>query len=109
MTFTPHIQPSQNDEDGTSASHQSRRRLGPGCQWLKGQKEWGRRQGGVVGWVGWLAGWDGWPGVWLAGSGGGQGGVSGRVGWRAGSGGGLGDRRGMDLQSKECSGVNIVT
>ena len=56
----------------------------------------------------------------LPGKAGQQGGVAGRVGWRAGSGGGLvgeagrvgggpGGRRGMDLQSKECSGVNIVT
>ena len=35
--------------------------------------------------------------------------MAGRVRWRAGSGGGQGDRRGMDLWSKECSGVNIVT
>ena len=41
--------------------------------------------------------------------GGGPGRVAGQVGWRAGSGGGQGDRRGKDLQSKECSGVNIVT
>ena len=40
---------------------------------------------------------------WWAGSGGGPGGR--RAGW----GGGPGGRRGMDLQSKECSGVNIVT
>ena len=56
------------------------------------QAGWGGRLGGVAGRVGWRAGW-----------------VAGRVGWRAGSGGGPGDRRGMDLQSKECSGVNIVT
>ena len=41
--------------------------------------------------------------------GGGPGRVAGRVRWRAGSGGGPGDWGGMDLQSKECSGVNIVT
>ena len=35
--------------------------------------------------------------------------MAGRVGWWAGSGGGLGGRSGMDLRSKECSGVNIVT
>ena len=37
------------------------------------------------------------------GSGGRQGWVVGRVG------GGQGGRRGMDLRSKECSGLNIVT
>ena len=41
--------------------------------------------------------------------GGGQGRVAGLVRWRAGSGGGLGDQRGMDLWSKECSGVNILS
>ena len=42
--------------------------------------------------------------------------MAGRVGWRAGSGGGPGreagrvaDRRGVDLQSNECSGVKIFT
>ena len=40
---------------------------------------------------------------------GGQGQVAGRVRWLAGSGGWQGDQRGMDLQSKECSGVNILT
>ena len=40
--------------------------------------------------------------------------MGGRVRWRAGAGGGqggrgLGGRRGMDLWSKECSEVNIVT
>ena len=60
------------------------------------QAGWGGRLGGVAGRVGWRVG-------------GGPGRVAGRVGWRAGSGGGPGDRRGMDLQSKECSGVNIVT
>ena len=50
-----------------------------------------------------MAWWDGGPGGWRAGSGGVQ------DGWRAGSGGGPGDQRGMDLRSKECSGVNIVT
>ena len=44
-----------------------------------------------------------------AGSGGRQGRVAGRIGWQAGSGGWQGDWRGMDLQSKECSGMNIVT
>ena len=39
---------------------------------------------------------------WLALLGGRQGG--GRAGWD----GGPGSRRGMDLQSKECSGVNMV-
>ena len=75
-----------------------------------GKAVWeGSRQEGVVGRVGWLAGW----GV-------GQGGMAGQsggrqVGWRAWSGGGQGEGgrqggwRGMDLQSKECSGVNIVT
>ena len=68
---------------------------------------WGGWPGG--GWpVGWLAGWGGWQGGmagrvwWWAGSGGGQGRVAGR------GGGGPGGRSGMDLQSKECSGVNIV-
>ena len=68
---------------------------------------------GIAGRVWRQAGWGGGPGGmaggWRAGSGGGPGLVAGRVGWRAGSGGGPGDRRGMDLQSKECSGVNIVT
>ena len=58
---------------------------------------------GVAGRVGWRARWDGGQDGWRAGSGGGQ------DGWRAGSGGGQGDRRGMDLRSKECSGVNVVT
>ena len=49
--------------------------------------------------AGWVAGQVGWR-AW-SGGGPGQGG--------AGSGGGPGDWRGMDLQSKECSGVNIVT
>ena len=61
------------------------------------QAECGGGRGGVVGRVGWRAGWDG-----------GQGLVAGGVRWRAGSGGGPGDWRGMDLRSKECSGVNIV-
>ena len=38
----------------------------------------------------------------------GQGRVACQVRWRAGWGGGPGGRRGMDLRSKECSGVNIV-
>ena len=66
--------------------------------WLNGQHELGRRQGVAAGWEGWQAGWGGGPC-----------GMEGRVGWRAGSGGRPGDRRGMDLLSKECSGVNIVT
>ena len=58
-------------------------------------------------WVGWQAGWDGRQGGWQAGSGGWQGQVAGRV--RGGvSGGRQRDWRGMDLWSKECSGVNIV-
>ena len=40
---------------------------------------------------------------------GGQGLVAGQVRWRAWSGGGPGDQRGVDLPSKERSGVNIVT
>ena len=63
----------------------------------------------VLGWVGWLAGWDGRQGGWLAWSGGGQGLLAGWVRWLAGSGGWPRDRRGMDLLSKEFSGVNIVT
>ena len=59
---------------------------------------WGGGSGGVAGRVGWQAKW-----------GGGQGGVAGRVGRQARSGGGPGGWRGMDLRSKECSGVNIVT
>ena len=59
--------------------------------------------------MGWQAGWGGWPGGWQAGSGSWQGQVAGRVRWLAGSGGGPGDQRRMDLLSKECSGVNIVT
>ena len=62
--------------------------------------------GWEAGRVGWRAGWDG-----------GQGRVAGRVGQPVRSGGrpwgvkgdGPGGRRGMDLRSKECSGVNIVT
>ena len=62
----------------------------------------------------WLAGW------WRAGWGGGPGGVAGRVRWGVGSGGWLGQvagwrggggpggRGGMDILSKECSGVNTV-
>ena len=50
--------------------------------------------------MGWQAGWGGWP-VGMAGQmGGGPGQVAGRIEWRAGSGGGPGDRRGMDLRSK---------
>ena len=69
----------------------------------------------TLGRVGWRAGWGGWQGqaagrvLWRAGWGGGQGGVAGRLGWRAWSGGGQGGRKGMDLRSKEYSGVNIVT
>ena len=55
---------------------------------------------------------------WLAGRGSGQGGMAGQMGgwlgrvagqiwWLAESGGGPSDRRGVDLRSKECSGVNI--
>ena len=66
------------------------------------QARWG---GGMGGWRAWR---DGWQDGWLAGSGGRQGRVAGRVGWRAWSVGGPGDWRGMDLRSKECSGVNIV-
>ena len=64
------------------------------------QARWGGGLGGVAGRVGWRA----LPGR----MGGGPGRVAGRVGWRAGSGGRPGDRRGMDLRRKECSGVNIV-
>ena len=53
--------------------------------------------------VGWRAGV-----CWRAGAGGGQGGVAGRVGRQAGWDGGQDGRRGMDLQSKERPGVNIV-
>ena len=35
--------------------------------------------------------------------------MAGRVGWRAGGEGGARGWSGMDLRSKECSGVNIVT
>ena len=50
----------------------------------------------------------------LSGKAGRQGGVAGRVvagqvGWLSGERGGPGGRKGMDLRSKECSGVNIVT
>ena len=60
------------------------------------------QQGGVEGRVveGRVTGLVRWR-VWL---GGGQGRVAGRRG-----GGGQGGQRGMDLRSKECSGVNIVT
>ena len=59
--------------------------------------------------MGWLAGWGGGP-SWVAGRVGWRAGwVAGRVEWRAWSGGGPGGWRGMDLLSKECSGVNIVT
>ena len=58
----------------------------------------------VVGRVGWRAGWGGSP---VAGRDGGSGRVVGRVGWLAGWGGG-GWSGGVDLQGKECSGVNIV-
>ena len=44
-----------------------------------------------------------------AGLGGRQGRVMGRVGRLAGLDGWLGGRRGVDLCSEECSGVNIVT
>ena len=64
--------------------------------------------------MGWQAGW------WQAGWGGGQGGVTGRVGWQVWLGGcqgrvagrgraGPGGLRGMDLWGKECSAVNIDT
>ena len=52
----------------------------------------------MAGRVGWRAGWDG-----------GSGWVAGRVGWRGRWGGWPSGQRGMDLQSKECSGANIVT
>ena len=62
-------------------------------------------------WEGRQAGWGGGQGGqgWRAGSGGGQGGVASRVGWRVRWGGGPGGQRGVDLWSKECSLVNIVT
>ena len=65
----------------------------------------------VAGEVRWRAVWGGGQGGMgrVRRVGGGQGRVAGRVRWRAGSGGGQGDQRSMDLQSKECSGVNIVT
>ena len=44
---------------------------------------------------------------WLAWSGGGPDQMAGLVRWLAGSGGGQGGWRGMDLQSKEFSGLNI--
>ena len=110
MTFTPHIQLSQNDEDGTSASQRSRRRRVPGVVARGGVV------GRVAGWPGGIAGpVGGGPGRmagrvgWQAGSGGGPGQVAGRVRWWAGSGGGPGDRRGMELLRKKSSGVNIVT
>ena len=55
-------------------------------------------EAGKAVWEGRPAGWGGW-----------QGGVKGGVGWGVGSGGGPGGRRGMDLKSNECSGLNIVT
>ena len=95
LTCTPHIQPSQNDENGTTTL------ATPSWPGLRRQAGWSCGQGGggqgeVAGRVGWRAWWDG-----------GLGRVEGRVGLRGG-GGGQGGRRGMDLQSKECSGVNIV-
>ena len=59
---------------------------------------WGGGQGGVAGRVGWRAWSGGRPGR-----------VAGRVGRRAGWGGWPGGQSRMDLQSKGCSGVNIVT
>ena len=78
-----------------------------------------KRVGSQAG-CGWLAGWGGGQGrmegrvgggqgLWRAGSGGGPGQVAGRVRWLAGSGGWPGDQRGMDLLRKKSSGVNIVT
>ena len=81
MTFTPHIQPSQNDEDCSGATLS--------WPWLNGQHELGRRQGGVAGEMGWRAGWRGVPGGMagqvgrLALSGGGPDRVAGLIGWRA--------------------------
>ena len=64
---------------------------------------WGGELGWAVGRVRWLAVWRGWPGGMQA--------LEGQVGpgWLTGCDGGPGGRRGMDLLSKECSGVNIVT
>ena len=67
---------------------------------------WGGGPGGVAGRVGWRAGSGGGPVWWLAGR------VAGRVWLRAGGGGTPGrpgGQRGMDLRSKEYSGVNVVT
>ena len=63
--------------------------------------------------MGWLGGWGGGPSL----VGGGPGRVAGRVRWWAWSGGRQGEVEGLvirggwifSLQSKECSGVNIVT
>ena len=66
-------------------SGEAGRQGGVGCRVGGGQDR-------VAGRVGWRARWGGW-----------QGGVAGRVGRRAGW------LEGMDLLSKECSGVNIVT
>ena len=58
---------------------------------------WGGGQGGEAGRIGWRAGLDGWQYA-VAGQVG-----AGWVGWLAGG------QNGVDLRSKECSGVNIVT
>ena len=89
-------QPSQDNEDKKSTcanavtadqDWQEGRKAG----WLGGQGG----QGGVVGWCRWRRG--------------GQGLVAGPVRWRARQGGWPGGWRGMDLQSKEFSLVNIKT
>ena len=68
---------------------------------------------GQAGRAGWGAGTGGWQGRmvahWLAGSGGGLVWMAGQVGWQAGSDGGQGVVSGMNLQSKEFSGMNILS
>ena len=67
----------------------------------------GRKAGRQTSWVGRVVRVG-----WWAGAGGGQGLVAGPIGWtpwRARSGGGPGGWRGMDLQNKEFSRVNIKT
>ena len=104
MTCTPHTQRTRtvlarrNARNAVVADEEDK------AVWEGRQAGWGGGQGGVAGSVWWRARW-----------GGGQDGMEGRVRWRAGSwgagrgGGRAGGSEGMDLRSKEGSGVNIVT
>ena len=112
MTCTPHTQPLQEARVATPAKPSWLKRAiqEAGKAACEGRLAgWGGGQGRVAGRVGWLAGSGSGPGGGPAGSGGGPGRMAGLAGWLAGWDGGLVGPKGMDLWIKECSGVNIVT